>query len=640
MTITDRAVPPAGQVVPATTLRVRSCVRWYPAAVAVVLCALWFANLAIVMPIVAALCVAGAVPRRLDLATRFTVAGALVTGALLAEVSVLGLFGLGFNPLMTWLPIGLVAALLTKQAPRAAPRLLAQAVPVLIAVVLAGFLMSSAFVAVGGGASGSDQRIAQMASHEDGASHLAVVDALLTSRGFAYDEAGLAASAQAPYPPAFHVIVTELKTALDHTRGTSAVRGDTADALWFTLILVFAYMCLAAGALTGVASRGLGADAAIANAAASVAVVGSFLWYPFGLFSFFFGPQILALGFVTALLMVLVERGEDAVRARVAFSAILIVLVSWTWFFLTPIAAGIVLLWLLRSRPLLAHRWFIAGAAVLAAVASTVPVYFDLRGVTGDVINVAGGVAIIPSGTPIGVALLAIVTLQCAARMPAASAVRARALMVWSLVGVVAFSVLIGLYQRVTTGGTSYFYGKSLYSVFAIGVPMLIAAIAAVSTQRGRTPGRAWLGFSTFIVALFLLTGMQPWSRTLSAQWLYRDGAAAASSRPAYAKFLSVRSEIPGYVALQWGVSPDPAIDYARSRWLSAINRRTTPEVWDFWIATIHDQSPKRLAAFIGEQHGKVAIFTVRPGLAGELADAGVSPSDMAKIRIYGATGT
>ncbi|MCB0879223.1 MAG: hypothetical protein KDC46_09625, partial [Thermoleophilia bacterium] len=87
------------------------------------------------------------------------------------------------------------------------------------------FLTSGAFVDLPNGVErGYAQRLATMATAEDGASHLSIMEGVLASGGFAYGDTGRAASAQSQYPPGFHLVAAALSRSFDDTAGSTDFR--------------------------------------------------------------------------------------------------------------------------------------------------------------------------------------------------------------------------------------------------------------------------------------------------------------------------------------------------------------------------------------------------------------------------------
>ncbi|MCB0878102.1 MAG: hypothetical protein KDC46_03890, partial [Thermoleophilia bacterium] len=459
-------------------------------------------------------------------------------------------------------------------------------------------------------------------------------EGVLASGGFAYGDTGRAASAQSQYPPGFHLVAAALSRSFDDTAGSTDFRGTPADAMWLMTMLAFGAMGAVLGLLViqFAAGDGTGVRWVVALTSA-LASAGAIFWHPLSLLVYAFVPQIVSLLLLATLLLALMMRPALGVGQTLLVAASCIALIGWTWFFLLPVASISVLAWLRIDRVALRGRWMSVAFAAVASLATVpIPIYFLLRGADTSVVNVAGGVVLLPAEAVYGVAALGLLALLTITSSTDAQQ-RSGVLLAAFLTSSIAFSLLLGMYQQATIGTTEYFYAKSLYTIVVLSIVVVLGVAGRMLSSARIRPARRVGGAMLLSVGLVLLTSMRPWDRAASPIWGFRDGGGMTQLlRPSFDAYVRAHDRIRGRYVIQWERTDQPVHDYIASRWLTTLNGKADGEVWELWYKTSVDQHRGALADFITATNGNVAVLTGNESLAAEMRGSSVDPQALERV--------
>lgn len=594
------------------------------AALAIVLA---LAGFAAVLPVLAVLLGARLLPPRVAMATRVLLSLPLTLSWLLAATAILQPFGIGLDPLATWAPylaIVIAARPFTRPTfPRHASAVRAT-VPILLAVLAAGFLGSGAVVGVGGSGPGVDQRLALAAGSEDGASHYAIYDTILHVSGFAYTDSARRHSVQWSYPPAFHLSAAALATSLAATRGTTEQLGGHIDAFWGATLLAFVVLVSLAAAVAGSVARVCGGRGSVQIVAMLTAAAAVFLWSPFTLLQMGFLPQALALAFLLAATLALLDSDELGFRATLAVLAATTAAIAWTWYFLMPVVGLYVLAWLAwQHREAWNRRWMVLGAAIASLIASAPPILQSTGAGSLEAVNAGGGVAAPPMPYIFGITLVGLGGLLLTGDRRGRGE---RRMMLVCLLVPVAFSAAFYSYQIQMMGAPAYFYFKSLFTVQLVGIPLAVGATLAALSRATTNQFRSMAAISLMALGGATALGIRAdkGARENVGAWRYRDAASASIHRPTFARYLARRDDIEGRYIYIWSLTSEPTNDYFGTRWLAALNGSTTKEFFDFMVTSVWIQDDALLARFINDHPREVTVVTGDPNLPQRLRDAGL----------------
>lgn len=594
-----------------------------------------FGGGAVMLPLLAFILLVRVLPASVAMSSRVLLSLPLIATWLTAATVALRVVGAGLDPAPTWVPLVIVLAGV-RTPPVAQPVALGRRVvdltPWIAALAGVCFLLSSAVVDISGdGRRGVDQRISVMASAEDGASHLSIADAVLVGGGLAYGKEARAISSQWQYPPGFHIGVASLVRALEDTAGTSDVRGGRSDAIWVAIIITFGMLVAAAGATAGAVARRFGAGVASTAVVSFAASFAMFWWLPFTLLMHFFGPQMLALVMLLAAITAVVEFRSLGFGWTITVLATAFIGIAWSWYFVLPIALLVVVAWCVAFARQLRGRWLrVVAAGVLAAAASALPLYYSLQGVDAAVINTTGGVAEIDPGLALGAAIACVALLIALGSRGEHR--RERVALTVIVAAVAAFTYALGRYQEQSVGDTAYFYGKSLYTVAIVGVSVLFGLLAAALARTDMSSRRAMGVLVTLLVMFAVIGDIRPFSRDESNPWQYRDHGNDSIHRASFARYVDAMPTIEGRYVVQWEQTGQPVVDYTASRWLTTLNRRATDQIWTFWFKVVQEQDRSKLADFVNETDGNVAILTTNRRLRADLFDAGAERGSLDKV--------
>ena len=599
---------------------------WPTVAVLLGLTALWFLQLAALLPVVALTVLTAALPRRMPAGIRLAFAVPLAIIGLLATTAVLQPVGLGLNAFFTWAPVTLAATLAThRRDPRPLRRVVGMPDPSTVAwamgLLAVMFLGSAAFLHAAPPGGGIDGRMALMAGSEDAASHFAIYDTILHVDGFAYTRAAKNYSVQWSYPPGFHLAAASLERALGHTFGTGDLRGGRFDAFWGSTLLSFGYLVAMTGLLAGAIAARFGARDQLVMASAITAAAMTLFATPFGLFQQGFFPQIMALGLLLAIILSQISTDKLGYRMTMALTGVGFVTIAWTWYFLLPVVGLLQLGWFVWNRNELGQRWrFSALVATLTLLASAPPIAESVQAGSLTAVNAGGGVGSVPVALILSLLLAAAALFLLRSRrgdgvtVPLAS----------SLGAAFVFTVAFRSYQAHSIGGAAYFYYKSLYTIVAVAVPVVIGMAVALITERR---WRHSVATMLILISVLIVSGLRPDQRSTNGAWLYRDGALASPHRPSFEAYLGQRDRLSGRFIYVWQQTGDSPRDYFGSRWLTAFNGRTTREFFDFMATVVYTQDDKLLAEFMNAHPHEVTIFTANRKLRAELVLAGLRAS-------------
>jgi hypothetical protein len=612
--------------------------RW-PVVFAIVAAVVAVTGLPIFLPVAAWALTAMALPIRVPLSSRLVLAIPLVIAWLVVITAPLQLVGLGLRSLPTWGPLIVVAAAIRGRRGRLGdigrPRFESawDLSPIIVAVACVTFLVSGAFLALPDGTDpGFDRRLSMLASGEDGASHLSIVQAVRAGSGFAYVEAGRAASPQWPYPPGFHLGAASLATVVEDTRGSNEVRGNEADAFWLSMVLAFGALVVAAGTLAMRMSRSFQAPAPIAGLIGGIVAVSMVVWTPVALLVLGFAPQMLATAMLLAALIAISEAPALGSRCSLVIVATAFVAIGWTWFFLLPVLGACVLAWLWIDRQImLQHVLFVVGLSCVSLAAVVPPIHFSIRDADPSVVNSVGGVTEISNGIAFGLSVAAVAGLLMLG--PRDIDRRIRMLGGAFVLSASGFAWALGEYQRQTVGATEYFYGKSLFTVAIVALAVSFASTGGLVVRVGVPTIRGGLAILMIALAAAMVIEVRPHDPERSLAQAYRSGDMQGPAlRSSLQRYVNAHGDIDGRAVIQWGQSTQPVEDYVASRWLTTLNGKADGDAWRLWHASAHEQDPKELARFVNETGGNVAVLTSTPDLVDKLRAAGADEDSLRSV--------
>ncbi|MCC6933216.1 MAG: hypothetical protein IT292_08180 [Deltaproteobacteria bacterium] len=179
--------------------------------------------------------------------------------------------------------------------------------------------------------------------------------------------------------------------------------------------------------------------------------------------------------------------------------------VGGTWLFMSPISGALLWLILFLQKKNLGVG-FLLKLLLLSIVLNLCQLYFPVTGLDlkPQTVNLTGGVELLPEWIFKLVYAGAFLALLGKYEN---SAKQARLTVILVALLAISFSVCVNVYQSATTGGLSYFYFKSLYSV-AIVLTILAAAAPALVIERLKSFHKlldSKIIFSLAIVASLLL---------------------------------------------------------------------------------------------------------------------------------------
>lgn len=594
------------------------------AALALVSAVLWFGHLGIALPLLAYVVVIRALPITWSLSVRLSISLPLWLSWLIVVTTVLQQIGFGLNPALTWAPlIVCLGARSDWQLRRAWPQrtTLADLVPWIVAACLLLFLASAAVLHVGNGGRGITQRLSLMAGPEDGASHYAIYDAVLRIGGIPYGHAGEQYSAQLTYPPAFHVAAAALERGMEHTVGTNPYRGGRFDSFWLASLLALGLLAATAGTLASCYARQTGIGDLLTAFVAGAVTLGMVLWIPFGIFSTGFMGQLLAMSVFLTIPTLAFVSSHVKYRTAVASLSAALIMTTWTWYFLTPVAAVYALIWLWCNRSSIMR--FLGVTAICAAVtvlASAPPLIRGASAGSLSAVNAGGGVAPFSFALVVGICMLAV----------ASAIVLPKEWKEQRLVALVTVSVpmlfSLGLreYQLHTIGYTAYFFQKSLYTSLIVGIAIALPGIAILLFRADRVR-------HTAAAVLVVLSGAWIVGATAVAPdaWHYRNSGMSSMHRATFARYLDEGDRLEGRYVVVWGVADSPLHDYLGTRWVSSLNGRTNADFWSLMYKIVQVEDEPALAQFINDHPDEVTVITRDPELRTRLLKEGVLSSSI-----------
>ena len=321
-------------------------------------------------------------------------------------------------------------------------------------------------------------RLGVMLSGEDNSAHLALVTATRAAHGYLYwGHDPEISSDLRNYPHGAHVVTALLGRALaPHADAVTQVDTYTIGlltgvvALCGALVLVTLRLMAAAGASSRWSAIGAGV--------AVVAVTGPLL----ALVQNGFFSQIWAYVLLLAMVGVAVDR---AAAARPWFQLLCVgvlgVGVALTFYFLLPVAAACATPVVIRQRgTLLRARAMLLPLAALV-VAGLVPVLKSLGSGAAGSINAPGPIFPLDRGTLFVTAAAAVLLVPLCVGLADRWGVAAWAA---SFAAAAGFALALRQLQLHETGGTGYYYEKSLYTVFVLALPAVGAAVGVALHSR------------------------------------------------------------------------------------------------------------------------------------------------------------
>lgn len=451
-------------------------------------------------------------------------------------------------------------------------------------------------------------RLALVLSGEDYSRHFAMYDAISQFGGYLF----LHAQARDVIEPLFTVypMGSHLVAALlDSFLRSGAGRPDAGTAFahylgWYVATCAFFALCLAWALrwVGGALLRGWWALPCFAVVTGVVAFGDFVTLFVRGYPSEYAGLALFAVAFA---LLTRPPAGGTSYEHLVVVAA-LWGGVSFTYYFLLPPLALVLLCWAVQARQALRRRWIFAAATVaLVGPLSAIPPLLMASSFTSPATHLLFGGPVLP----VDRRMLAVLSLLALAPL-AAPAVRRSA--VGQIVGVgvaglAAYAAAIAAYQYVTLGATSYYFEKALHAVL-VGELIALAGWGAlfashgvrqvrrgVYVGRGSALGGAFAAVVTGLAVLAALGVLDPgparavhvayglprprdgvsWGRAFAAGELAMDAEARAVAT-------SLRGEPEGSAApiiLFWNCD-GRGLDFYSSQFANALARRLDRPAW------------------------------------------------------------
>lgn len=451
-------------------------------------------------------------------------------------------------------------------------------------------------------------RLALVLSGEDYSRHFAMYDAITHFGGYLFLHAEARQVIEplfTVYPSGSHLLAALLDSFLRSGAGPPAAGAAFGHYLgWYVATFAFFAVCLAWATrwVGGVLLRGWWALPCFAGVAVVVAFGDFVTLFVRGYPSEYAGLALFAVAF--ALLVRPPAAGTS--NEHLLVMAALWGGVSFTYYFLLPPLAMLMLCWAVLAWPALRERWiFAAATAALVGPLSAIPPLLMTSSFTTPANHLLFGGPVVPVSrrTLVVVTLLAAVPLV----VPAVRRSRAGRAAAVGVVALVGYAATIAVYQFATLGTTSYYFEKALHAVL-VGELIALAGWGAlfvsrrVGEQRGRSgiwhPGAAGSAFAAAATAAAVLTvsGVVAPRAADAVQVPYglprpRDGAnwgrafAAgnlAMAPEAYAVTRALRGEPQGTIApviLFWNCD-GRGNDFYSSQFANALGRRLDRTAW------------------------------------------------------------
>lgn len=445
-------------------------------------------------------------------------------------------------------------------------------------LLLAG--AAGAFLASAGRGRPPTHRMSAVAGAEDNASHFSMVRGILHEGRMLYAYVGEPAGpldghvleGHWSYPQGFHLPTAFLAQVLQDSGLSSGRPVALFNAYWLGICLTFTLLVLAASVATGQLARRWGAGRAASAAAVGVVSCAVLFGPAFELFALGFPSQVASYWALLALLAVtgLTDEQLPPVRA-VLVVALLNVAVAHCWYLVLPVSGVISLAWAAgRLRELVAARRVVLPVVLVAALGVLTPVLVSLSAGAAEAVNAAGAVTPVPRDALVllgGCALAAACTVGRGGLLRAAPAAAGAGV-------ALVFVLVLGQYQRSTSGGTSYYYEKSLYTLLLLLV-VLAGAIAAVAVHR-LTAGRA-AALRLLAVGLLAIAAVAPLRAVLLVEkpgqrtFDYRAAMVVNPKSVILEGYLAQEPPAEGRGVLVWRTGSPPVDEYLTSRWLCAL---------------------------------------------------------------------
>jgi hypothetical protein len=489
---------------------------------------------------------------------RLVIGGTIVAGTTLAAAVLFTLWPWGLQPVAIG-GVGLTTLVLVAWArpPRWQTILLGRPADLIVVGVPALLAFLVAWPMRGGGLA---HRIGYIVRGEDVARHFGMTDTIRRIGGYVFmnvHDPIVTSSIQdvhRTYPQGFHMLAAIVDTFVT----SSATAGDPTAALGRFLVYDVAAYAMMGLTISWAARRFAGPSASFwAIAPVCAAVLGFLFWGDLlGMFWRGFVPEVAGATFLLVLVGALIRPLPNTTQQFLLVGTT-VVGVAFTYYFLLPLAAVLVLLWAVVARRRLRRGWRtgVAVAAVGAVVIAVPELYGKPQGaldmlVSGYAIDVVPLSPVVALGAVSG----ALVLLRFRGWLTPPSTLLAAA----AMMAAAAMAAGIAAFQIARIGRTLYFFDKTLHIVIILFLVGLGAAAPLLERiLRPGEPARSRLGalrrplagtaLSLAVLASFGVIGtrlpVQPPSAGGNWGRAYRAGL--LSSTPAARWALTVAKQVP-----------------------------------------------------------------------------------------------
>ncbi|WP_018350314.1 DUF2029 domain-containing protein [Longispora albida] len=341
-------------------------------------------------------------------------------------------------------------------------------------------------------------RLGFIAKGEDFARHFIVYDSIGQIGGYTfldpagaerYNHPGLSLES---YPQGMHFVLALLDRFWRSSGAPQADGTAAMDWLVWSYVAIFAFLGLA---VIWAARRLAGFRLTAGRALLVFTVIVAWLYFgdPSGIFVRGFPNEILALGLM-AIVAGLVARPLTSAGEQAVVLGTLLAAVAFTYYMFLPVAAPLVLYWLVSRRR---RAWAAKGAVLTGlglAVAGLVPIVANAKANKGSQLLLPG--EIIPTSRSMTqiLVLLALLGLVLAGGLRS----RSRRAMLLALGAAVALVAGISGYQKIMIGQSIY-YNEKAYHL------LIILALAALGGMVHWLPRPSWRGRRLLPAALALV---------------------------------------------------------------------------------------------------------------------------------------
>ncbi len=360
-------------------------------------------------------------------------------------------------------------------------------------------------------------RISLMAPNDDYARHFVMYDAIQNAGGYLFLRYDVAEPfltrgyGMVNYPTGSHLVFAVLDNFFRSRAGGNTGLSSFDHFLWLNVAAFIALMgCVlwAARWVSGPAAKGWAAVAALVPVGAYL-VLGD----PLAILVRGFTSEIAGLAMLAVLFAVLVRPLSDR-REQLLLIGALLVGLSYSYFFLVPLALLATLFWFLAYRQVTLRSPLVLATAAVTVAASAVPIYRNVTYVPPDVLLLFGGSVIEVNRKVLGALVLVALVALVLVRRQSDPAWRCA---LGGLLGAVGFAAAIWVYQEVRLGGSTYYYEKSLHQLEVIAAVCLAALAPALArlttraTARWVAPVAALAVVATAVVGLGAKTTLAGW---------------------------------------------------------------------------------------------------------------------------------